>query len=95
MPSLFAGPTATLNVAETTCSAGAVVEKVSSMAYVDYVRERVFVPAGMDQIGADDTYAIIPHRARGYRLQNGVLQNCHLADTSNKVPGGGMAGSRR
>lgn len=68
---------------------GAVVEAVSGMSYTEYVRQNIFASAGMDQIGADDTYAIIPHRARGYRLENGVLQNCHLADTSNKIPGGG------
>jgi serine beta-lactamase-like protein LACTB len=69
---------------------GAVVETLSGMKYTEYVQEHIFKPAGMDQIGPDDTYAIIPHRARGYRLQNGVLQNCDLADTSNKIPGGGF-----
>ncbi len=69
---------------------GAIVEKVSDLRFTDYVRENIFMRADMDQIGPDDTYAIVPHRARGYRLQNGVLQNCHLADTSNKIPGGGF-----
>jgi CubicO group peptidase (beta-lactamase class C family) len=45
----------------------------------------------MDHIGPDDVYAIIPHRARGYRLNAGKeLENCSLADTSNKIPSGGM-----
>ncbi len=69
---------------------GAIVEKVSDLRFTDYVRENIFMRADMDQIGPDDTYAIVPHRARDYRLQNGVLQNCHLADTSNKIPGGGF-----
>jgi serine beta-lactamase-like protein LACTB len=69
---------------------GAIVETVSGMKYTAYVRENIFQPAGMDQMSPDDTYAIIPHRARGYHLVNGALQNCHLADTSNKVPAGGF-----
>jgi serine beta-lactamase-like protein LACTB, mitochondrial len=68
---------------------GAVVESVSGMKYIDYVRENIFKPAGMDSIAQDDHFAIIPHRARGYRLANGVLQNCTFEDTSNKVAGGG------
>jgi serine beta-lactamase-like protein LACTB len=70
---------------------GAAVEKASGVKFVDYLRERVFKPAGMDHAGPDDVYAIIPHRARGYRLSvSKQLENCGLADTSNKIPGGGM-----
>jgi CubicO group peptidase (beta-lactamase class C family) len=69
---------------------GAAVESVSGMDYVDYLREKVFRPAGMDHAGPDDVFAIIPHRARGYRLTRGTLENCGLADTSNKIPGGGL-----
>src|SRR5258708_9828537 len=45
----------------------------------------------MHSIGPDDTYALIPHRSRGYELSaNKQIQNCGLADTSNKMPGGGL-----
>ena len=39
----------------------------------------------------DDALALIPRRAQGY-VKNvmGELRNSALADTSNKVPGGGM-----
>jgi serine beta-lactamase-like protein LACTB, mitochondrial len=70
---------------------GAAVEAASHMQFVDYLRQNIFGPAGMTHIGPDDVYAIIPHRARGYRLSaSKQLENCTLADTSNKVPGGGM-----
>ena len=70
---------------------GAAVESVSRMKFPDYLREHIFEPAAMSHIGPDDVYAIIPHRARGYRLAaNQRLENCALADTSNKIPGGGM-----
>ncbi|MSV30166.1 MAG: class A beta-lactamase-related serine hydrolase [Bryobacterales bacterium] len=71
---------------------GAAVETASGMRFTDYIRDRIFKPARMDRIGADDVYAIIPHRARGYRLSaSKQVENCSLADTSNKIPGGGLS----
>lgn len=70
---------------------GAAVEGASGERFVDYLRAHVFGPAGMEHAGPDDVYAIIPHRARGYRLSaSRQIENCALADTSNKIPGGGM-----
>lgn len=70
---------------------GAAVEGASGMKFVDYIREHIFRPAGMDRARPDSVHDIIPHRARGYRkTPAGALQNCDLADTSNKIPGGGM-----
>jgi serine beta-lactamase-like protein LACTB len=70
---------------------GAAVEMASGEKFLDYVQADIFRPAGMDHIRDDNTLAIIPHRARGYRLTaNGNLENCALADTSNKIPGGGF-----
>ena len=70
---------------------GAAVEHASGMRYVDYLRQRIFQPAGMERTRQDHLYAIIPNRARGYAMNsNGQLQNCSLADTSNKIPGGGL-----
>lgn len=71
---------------------GAVVEAASAVPFTEYLRERIFQPAGMDRIQADDVYSIIPNRTRGYRrYPTGQLQNCSLADTSNKIPGGGLS----
>ncbi len=71
---------------------GAVVERAAGVRFLDYLRENIFEPAGMKNIQADSVHAIIPHRARGYRLTRaGVLENCDLADTSNKIPGGGLS----
>lgn len=71
---------------------GAVVEKASGMPFLDFLRENIFEPAGMERIQADSVHAIIPHRARGYRISKaGQLENCDLADTSNKIPGGGLS----
>jgi serine beta-lactamase-like protein LACTB len=70
---------------------GAMVEALTHEKLVDYLREHVFVPAGMETIGEDSVYSLIPHRGRGYQLRpNGVVENCDLADTSNKIAGGGL-----
>src|ERR1051325_8362448 len=57
---------------------GAAVESASGEPLPDYYLRHIFKPAEMDAISIDDTYAIIPHRARGYHLVDGKLQNCHL-----------------
>lgn len=71
---------------------GVAIESASQMRFMDYLRARIFGPAGMDRARQDHVYAIIPNRARGYALSStGQVQNCSLADTSNKIPGGGLA----
>jgi len=70
--------------------AGAVVEAVSHRSYAEFVHDEVLVPAGIEDMRPDDVFAIIPHRASGYRLRkDGQLENCGLTDTSYKIPGGG------
>jgi serine beta-lactamase-like protein LACTB len=70
---------------------GCAIEAASGMSYIDYLREKIFKPAGMTRTFVDDVYAIIPNRARGYRkTQAGEVQNAPLHDTSIKVPGGGL-----
>ena len=72
---------------------GAIVRSVAGIRYLDYIREQVFEPAGMEGARVDNLYDIIPNRSRGYaRTPTGVLRNSGLADTSNKVPGGGLCG---
>jgi CubicO group peptidase (beta-lactamase class C family) len=70
---------------------GCAIETASGMAYIDYLRENIFKPAGMTRTFVDDVYAIIPNRARGYRKTlTGEIQNAPLHDTSIKIPGGGL-----
>lgn len=70
---------------------GVVVESASGMKFVDYLRENIFGPARMDRMGADEQARIIPNRSRGYRrTPAGTIENCGLADTSYKIPGGGL-----
>jgi serine beta-lactamase-like protein LACTB len=70
---------------------GLAVESASGQAYVDYLRENVFTPAGMESAWVDDVFALVPHRAQGYKKEaEGELFNSALSDTSNRVPGGGL-----
>jgi serine beta-lactamase-like protein LACTB, mitochondrial len=70
---------------------GCAVEGASGSKFLDYLRENLFGPAGMEHTRADDVYEVIPNRAPGYqRLPSGHIVNSVLADTSNKIPGGGL-----
>jgi CubicO group peptidase (beta-lactamase class C family) len=61
------------------------------MTYENYIRENILKPAGMSLTGIDDVFELIPNRARGYgKTRDGVLRNTGLADTSNKIPAGGL-----
>jgi CubicO group peptidase (beta-lactamase class C family) len=74
--------------------AGAIVEAVAQRPYAEFVRDEVLGPAGIVTMRPDDVYAIIPHRATGYRLRpDGSVEHCSLADTSYKLPSGGWLGT--
>lgn len=45
---------------------GCAIEGASGMTYEDYMKARVFAPAGMAQTGLDHHRLVIPNRARGY-----------------------------
>jgi serine beta-lactamase-like protein LACTB, mitochondrial len=70
---------------------GCVIEGASGLPYADYMRKAVFTPAQMISTRLDDVFAIIPHRARGYRLTpEKQLRNAVFVDVSNKPPGSGI-----
>ncbi len=71
--------------------AGAVVEAAAGRPFVAQLREAVFTPAAMAGTRDDDAREPIPGRAAGYvLLPDGRLRNCEPADTSYKIPGGGL-----
>ncbi len=69
---------------------GAALEQAAGIRYMEAIRQRILIPAGMDHTRDDHVFALIPNRSRGYVLTANGLQNCSLADTSNKIPGGGL-----
>ena len=49
---------------------GLIIEKVSGESYYDYVRNRIFLPAGMKDTDAYMQDAIVPNRAVGYTRES-------------------------
>jgi serine beta-lactamase-like protein LACTB, mitochondrial len=73
---------------------GCVMEGASGARYVDFMRENVLAPSGMEQTQADDRFAIIPYRTRFYRkTEAGTVENADFLDSSYKIPGGGWISS--
>ncbi len=73
---------------------GCVLEGAASEKYVDYVKENVFEPAGMEETQADNFFAIVAHRSRWYHKDKaGAVQNAGVLDSSYKIPGGGLISS--
>jgi CubicO group peptidase (beta-lactamase class C family) len=54
---------------------GAVIRKVTGTFYGDFLRERIFGPTGMRTARIISESAIVRHRAAGYELVDGKLQN--------------------
>jgi len=70
---------------------GLVIERVGGMTFGDYVDKHVFEPLHMKSSDLDDPWAIVPHRARGYRLEkDGSLRNSSYVDLTVRLPGDGM-----
>jgi len=72
----------------------AVIEEVSGKSYNNYIREKIFNPAGMSSAYLDFHQNIIPNRASGYQKNKlRLMENASLADLTIKFPGGGIATS--
>ncbi len=54
---------------------GMVIEKVSGMAYRDFMQQRVFGPVGMTSTRIMDRREIVKGHASCYALHNGVIEN--------------------
>jgi serine beta-lactamase-like protein LACTB, mitochondrial len=73
---------------------GCVIEGASGAKYVDFVRQNVFVPAGMEHTQVDNRFDLIPYRTRFYqKTESGTVQNADFLDSSYKIPGGGWLSS--
>jgi CubicO group peptidase (beta-lactamase class C family) len=54
---------------------GDIVERVSGQSYWEFLRGRVFAPAGMQATGSSEPRAVIRHRAMGYGWRDGAFEN--------------------
>lgn len=73
---------------------GCAIEGASGEKFVDYIRENVFLPAGMTDTRDDNLLTVIPHRTRYYsKNKSDAVVNADLLDPSYKIPGGGIISS--
>ena len=63
---------------------GRVLERASGQPYGDFLREHLLAPLGMHDTGVDSTGAVLPRRARGYRVGGAGLE--HAAYLSMTIP---------
>ena len=66
---------------------GAVIERVSGRSYYDYVRDRIYVPAGMTKTGSEPEDAQVADRSIGYAKRGGPTWESNV----NTLPYRGMA----
>ncbi len=55
--------------------AGLLIEKASGRTYAEYLRDTLFRPLGMRESHYLYNDPIVPNRAEGYRVEDGVLLN--------------------
>ena len=68
---------------------GCVIEGAAKTDLLTYMREHVWLPAGMTSTRDDDPAAIVPNRAAKYTRADGQLRNAPAIDYSNRMAGGG------
>ncbi len=71
---------------------GALIEKVSGMSYYDYVRAKIFIPAGMTSTDSLPESESVPKRAAGYvREQAAWVSNVDTLPYRGTAAGGGYS----
>ena len=69
---------------------GCVLEGASGREYRILLQDEIFDAAGLINTVSDDAWAIVPHRAAGYRLSRGEpLRRADMRDVSENLPAGG------
>jgi len=74
---------------------GLIVERASRMSYYDYVREKIFVPAGMTATDSLPETESVPRRSVGYMRRDGQWQpNSETLPWRGTSAGGGYSTAR-
>lgn len=69
---------------------GYVIEQQSGQAYADYLKDHVFHPLGMEHTGYEVSADLLPHRAAGYRREQGIWKNASFASMSVPFAAGAL-----
>jgi hypothetical protein len=71
---------------------GAIIERVSGLSYFDYVRTKVYEPAGMRSTGSQPESENVPNRSNGYMFRNDAwVPNTDTLPWSGTAAGGGYS----
>ncbi|WP_025743131.1 serine hydrolase domain-containing protein [Aquimarina pacifica] len=66
------------------------LEGASGLTYQQLTKQYIFEPTSMNNTFEDDSWAIIPHRASGYRIQrNNPIRRANMRDVSENLPARG------
>ncbi|MHB8054272.1 MAG: serine hydrolase [Candidatus Aminicenantales bacterium] len=72
---------------------GAVIEKVSGLAYRDFVKKEIFDPLGMTHSYYGDATRIIPRRIPGYQMGNAGFENAPYLSMTQPYAAGSLLSS--
>nr|WP_242003062.1 serine hydrolase domain-containing protein [Vulcaniibacterium tengchongense] len=70
-----------------------IVERASGRRYADFLRERIFVPLGMNAVAYEAGISDVPHRAYGYSERGGRWVRTDQSPTSAALGDGGIYAS--
>lgn len=68
----------------------AAIENVTGGSFEKYLRENLWIPAGMKDTRIDDVRALVVNRVRGYDLADGEVKNAPFINVSSRIGGGGV-----
>jgi CubicO group peptidase (beta-lactamase class C family) len=67
---------------------GMIIERISGQSYADYMQQHVLRALNLNHTAYDDTSEILPRRADGYWLSDGVMKNARPWTTPAAYAGG-------
>jgi len=71
---------------------GVLIAEISGMPYEEFMRQRIFEPAGMVNTSFVDANAVVPQRAQGYTLRRGELVRWSIEQNLQALEGNAFAG---
>jgi CubicO group peptidase (beta-lactamase class C family) len=74
---------------------GMIIEHLTGMSYGQFLQQTFLTPLGMRDTRSCDNRVLIPHRARGYHADSGVLINAQTFDMTHLSPAGGLCSTAR
>lgn len=71
---------------------GVIIAKVSGMPYEEFIRTRIFEPAGMTHSSFIDASAVVPHRAQEYTLRGTQIVRWSVEQNLQALDGNAFGG---